>query len=414
MLDGSRGNGNRDTPLAGQDFAPFPDGDAQFSEMTSKSWFRRLREALSGILTGALLLLASVVLLFWNEGRAVMTANALHEGAGQVVEANIRTIDRSLEGKLIHVSGPLRIATPPQDSELGVSTASARLDRRVEMYQWRENKTSKTEKTLGGGEETVTTYSYERVWSDGEHRSDGFRRPQGHANPAFPLKSKTFVAAARLGVYDLAAERAGGIGTREPLALDSRQAAVIGARLGLPASVMDGKAFVGRDPANPQVGDLHVSYFAAKADQASVVAAQKGSELAPYTTSNGRAIFLSREGLVAAPAMFENALQGNALMTWLARVGGLVLAIAGFRLILRIAGVIADVVPFFGDIVAAGAGLIATLLGASLATLVAGAAWVYYRPLVGLGLLAIAAVAIALVLKRTRDAAGQAAQRAPA
>jgi len=412
MIDESRGNGSRDIPVAWPDLTPPPDGITQFSETTSKSWLQRLREALSGILTGLFFLLASTVLLFWNEGRAVMTANALHEGAGQVVEANAQTLDRALDGKLVHVSGPLRIATPPRDADLEVSAAALRLDRKVEMYQWRENKTSKTEKTLGGGEETVTTYAYERVWSDAEHMSDGFRSPQGHANPAFPLKSKSFAGTARLGVYDIGAERASGIGTRAPLALDDRQAAMIGARLRQPANIVDGAVVVSRDPSRPQIGDLRISYSVAKADQASIVAAQKGRELVPFMASNGRAIFLSREGLVVAPAMFENALKGNALVTWLLRLGGLLLAIVGFRLILRIASVIADVVPFFGNIVAAGTGLVATLLGACLATLVAGVAWIYYRPLVGLGLLVIAAAAIALVWRKTRGA-GQAAQRAP-
>ena len=411
MTDESRGNGSRDIPVAWPDLTP-PDGVAQFSETTSKSWLQRLREALSGILTGLFFLLASTVLLFWNEGRAVMTANALHEGAGQVVEANVQTLDRALEGKLVHVSGPLRITTSPRDADLEVSAAALRLDRKVEMYQWRENKTSKTQKTLGGGEETVTTYAYERVWSDAEHKSDGFRGPQGHANPAFPLKSKSFAGTARLGVYDIGAERASGIGTSAPLALDDKQAAMIGARLRQPANIVDGAVVVSRDPSRPQIGDLRISYSVAKADQASIVAAQKGQELVPFMASNGRAIFLSREGLVAAPAMFENALQGNALVTWLLRLGGLLLAIVGFQLILRIASVIADVVPFFGNIVAAGTGLVATLLGACLATLVAGMAWIYYRPLVGLGLLVIAAAAIALVWRKTRGA-GQAAQRAP-
>lgn len=111
--------------------------------------------------------------------------------------------------------------------------------------------------------------------------------------------------------------------------------------------------------------------------------------------------------------MFENALQGNALVTWLLRLGGLLLAIVGFRLILRIASIIADVVPFFGNIVAAGTGLVATLLGACLATLVAGVAWIYYRPLVGLGLLGDCRRGHRSRLAEDAGA-GQAAQRAPA
>lgn len=413
MVDGSRGHESWNNPAT--ELAPdvTPGGPAEFTETTSKSWFQRLREALSGILTGVFVLIAAIVLVFWNEGRAVKTATALNEGAGQVVEVSAQTVDPALTGKLVHVSGPIRVSVPPRDAELDVSAPVLRLERKVEMYQWRENKTSKTEKTLGGGEETVTTYSYERIWSDTEHKSSAFRQQQGHANPAFPLRSASFNAAAKLGAYEVKPERLGGLGSAAPHPLEGRQVAMVGSRLGRVASIVDGKAFVGQDPAQPQVGDLRISYSAARVDQASAVATQKGAELVPFTASNGRSIFLLRDGTVTAQDMFENAQKGNTMVTWLLRLVGLAMAIAGFGLILRIASVLADVVPFFGNIVGAGTSVVAMLLGVCLTTLVAGIAWVYYRPLIGLGLLALAAVAIALVWQRGR-AGGQAVQRAPA
>ena len=413
MINGPQDDTAQNAPVAWPDQGTQTAFDDGVTETTSKSWFQRLREALSGILSGFVLLLGCIILLFWNEGRAVKTANALTEGAGQVVEASAQTLDRSLEGKLVHVSGPLKVTTPPRDADLDVSAAALRLERKVEMYQWRENKSSRTEKKLGGGEETVTSYSYERVWSDTEHRSDSFRQPQGHGNPPFPLKSKSFAAAASLGPYELAAERTGGLGKSAPLALDGRQVAMIGARLRQAASMANGGAYVGQDPAVPQVGDLRITYTAATPEQASIVAAQKGATLTAFTASNGRSIFLARDGIVAAQDMFESAQKGNEMVTWLLRVVGLVLAIAGFGLILRIASVIADVVPIFGSIVGAGTGLIAALLGTCLATLVAGIAWIYYRPMIGLGLLAIALLAITLAWKKTRSAAPQ-GQRAAA
>lgn len=69
---------------------------------------------------------------------------------------------------------------------------------------------------------------------------------------------------------------------------------MIGARLRQPANIVDGAVVVSRDPLRPQIGDLRISYSAAKADQASIVAAQKGAERVPFVASNGRAIFLSR------------------------------------------------------------------------------------------------------------------------
>lgn len=44
------------------------------TEVASTSWFRRIGQAFAGVLIGFLLIPVSVVLLFWNEGRAIKTA----------------------------------------------------------------------------------------------------------------------------------------------------------------------------------------------------------------------------------------------------------------------------------------------------------------------------------------------------
>jgi hypothetical protein len=42
-----------------------------FTEVTSESWFSRIGGAIKGVFSGIVLCFAAVVLLFWNEGRAV-------------------------------------------------------------------------------------------------------------------------------------------------------------------------------------------------------------------------------------------------------------------------------------------------------------------------------------------------------
>ena len=56
-----------------------------FTETTSESWGSRLMSAIGGVLVGIVLFLVSFPLLFWNEGRAVRTAQSLEEGASNVV-----------------------------------------------------------------------------------------------------------------------------------------------------------------------------------------------------------------------------------------------------------------------------------------------------------------------------------------
>ena len=57
----------------------------QFIERSSQSWISRLGGSLKSVLFGIVLFGASIVLLWWNEGRAVKTAKGLKEGSAAVV-----------------------------------------------------------------------------------------------------------------------------------------------------------------------------------------------------------------------------------------------------------------------------------------------------------------------------------------
>ena len=57
------------------------------------------------------------------------------------------------------------------------------------MYQWREDKKVETNKSVGGTEEAVTTYSYKKVWSTSSINSQEFRVREGHGNPAMRYSS---------------------------------------------------------------------------------------------------------------------------------------------------------------------------------------------------------------------------------
>src|SRR5690606_17530478 len=76
-------------------------------ETTSVSWFGRIKRSLAGLFFGILMIVGMVVLLFWNEGRAVATARSLAEGAGMVVSVDANHADPAREGALVHVSGPV-------------------------------------------------------------------------------------------------------------------------------------------------------------------------------------------------------------------------------------------------------------------------------------------------------------------
>src|SRR5689334_9251155 len=79
-----------------------------FTETTTNSWFDRINAAVVGIGIGFILLAIGIGGLFWNEGRAVQTARSLAEGGSAVVSVESNRVDPSNDGKLIHVTGPVK------------------------------------------------------------------------------------------------------------------------------------------------------------------------------------------------------------------------------------------------------------------------------------------------------------------
>jgi tetratricopeptide (TPR) repeat protein len=85
------------------------------------------------------------------------------------------------------------------------------------------------------------------------------------------------------------------------------------------------------------------------------------------------------------------------MWTWIFRLGGFILMLIGVAMILRPLSVLADVIPFLGNIVGAGTGILSFLIAAPFAFLTVAVAWLRYRPVIGISLLILAAVATGLI-----------------
>lgn len=163
---------------------------------------------MKGILSGISILLAivAVVLLFWNEGRSVKTYKSLKEGSSAVVSISAEDVDPANDGKLVHLTGQIETSGVLEDAIFGVTSEGIRLIRTVEMYLWDEEKKSETKKKLGGGTETVTTYTPVKKWSSSLIDSNSFHKEnKNNSNPeSMPYKSQNLsVSEAKLGAFDL-------------------------------------------------------------------------------------------------------------------------------------------------------------------------------------------------------------------
>jgi hypothetical protein len=351
----------------------------------------RFKESIGGIAFGVLLFFISFPLLFWNEGRAVKTAQALEEGAGAVISVTSDTVDRANEGKLIHLSGMVSTDERLSDPLFGVTSNGIRLIRQVSTYQWEEQTETKTEKKLGGGEERVTTYTYQKVWSPGRIDSSRFERPGGHENPgASSFTGQTFAAQnVTLGAFRLNDSQASSIGQERSLPVDRSALDEADWSVGQQFRVNNGRFETGNASA-PQIGDIRVSFTVYDPETVSIVASQRGNSFTPYRASSGYDVNLLRSGSYTAEQMFDQAESENTLLTWLMRGGGLFMMWLGLTMIARPLVVVADIIPFVGNLVGMGANLFAFIIALPCALGTVAVAWIFYRPLIGIILVAAA------------------------
>jgi hypothetical protein len=379
----------------------------RYVEVTRQSWFGRIGGAIKGVLVGAVLVVVAFPLLFWNEGRAVARYKTLVEGGGLVVSVAADRVDPANAGKLVHVAGKADTSATLTDPAFGVSAPALKLRRAVEMYQWDEREESKTEKKLGGGTETVKTYTYHKTWSSNPIRSAEFKIQQGHENPPSFAYEPTLLSADKvtLGAFTLSPSLVAKIGGFAPLQVSAES---LQPERTAKAKLYGGGFYVGANPAEPKVGDLRITFEVCRPVDVSLVAKQAGDSFVPYVASTGGTIELLELGVQPAAALFQRAQESNRILTWVLRLAGFLLMLIGFNLIFKPLSVLADVLPFLGSLVAAGTGFVAFLLAAALSFVTIAVAWLVYRPVLG-GALLSAAVLLAVVIAKKLKAAKRAA-----
>ena len=78
------------------------------------------------------------------------------------------------------------------------------------------------------------------------------------------------------------------------------------------------------------------------------------------------------------------------MILWALRILGIMLVIAGLKGVFGFLETILKVVPFIANIFGWGVGVVCTVIGVVWSLIVIALAWLFYRPLLGIGLLALA------------------------
>ena len=365
-------------------------GVDSFTEITSESWFSRIGSSLKGILFGLLLFVVSFFLLFWNEGRTVERMQTLNEGSGAVISIDASVIDPANQDKLVHISAFLTTEESLKDNTFQVEVQALKLYRDVEMYQWVESSESKSETAVGGEKTTTTVYTYAKSWRGTHQNSDTFKQPEEHINPhTMPFSDNHMTTdKATAGAFSISEAMVSGLHKLSDYTLDSSKPLPT-----LEAQSIhhfNGGYYLGESSATPVIGDMKVSYRVLKPQDVSIVAQQQGHTLSSYITQAGGTINLMVSGTHSAVNMFKQAHKDNNFMKWALRLAGFLMMVIGLSMIFMPLSVIADVVPFIGSIVGGGVVLFAVLISAVLSLITVSLAWIFYRPLLGILMLAVA------------------------
>ena len=338
---------------------------SDYEEISHESWFSRIGGAIKGVVFGIILAIVAFPVLWFNEGSAVKNAKAIEEGGNSAISVSAEKLEPSNEGKLVHLSGLLKAEGSLKDEQFNLERENVlSLERRIEIFQWEEKVKKKEEKNLGGSKTTKTTYSYKKGWHDKLIDSSKFKKKEEHKNPsslAIKAASKR-QNTVKLGAFMLNDSLISKAGKKSKVQADSQMLEAAPQFNGKTKHLVDGAIFYGADPSNPQVGDLKVSFSVKNPETVTIVAKQSDGLLTDYQTSNGVAFLELEKGALPLETVISNAQSRNSMKTWIFRAVGFGLFLFGIFMILNPLVILADIVPFIGNIVSNGLFIIALVI----------------------------------------------------
>lgn len=416
------------------------------------SYGSRVKNSLKSILWGIVLIIASVILLVWNENNFIKTKKSLEEWASVVVEASATQIDSSLEWKEVHLYGETASSAEAlKDEEFWVIADDLKLARTVEMYQWHESSHEECTDNLGWSEDCTTTYEYDTYRDENRIDSSHFYQQAGHWNPttwdytsnewekspitlwAYTLDHAAFIS--QLTNYtdiDLSEQNVAipdeylwenvseTIATTEESTIDNNNNAYLYWDSESSAFEDTNKEtstllnswkfhinwnhiYIWDNENTPKVWDLKITFSSVKEWTVSIIWQQVWNNLTSYPTSiKWKNIALLQQWTVSAETMFANAQQANKTLTWILRFLGLFFMFLGFSAMLELIETLAKVIPFLSRIIWVGTRLIAFCFTLVLWFITIGITWLAVRPVIWISCLAVAVAGIALLANKKK------------
>ena len=308
------------------------------------------------------------------------------------------------------------------DGDFDISVNAIKLIRSTEFYQWVEHQHSETKDKVGGGQETVTTYTYSKEWVSSPVNSSSFEDPdyRGIDNSVLMnVESQSWQAQnVTFGAYTFPESLISQMNDAKAFQLELKPEVLqyYETEFHRVYNVSDTQSFMhpngnqlylGVNPSSPTVGDVRITYKEVLPGDVSILAKVNGNTFEKYTAKNGYSLITLEDGIVDADQMFANEHAANKTMAWILRLLGVLLVFWGFKNIFNIITQLLKVLPFLGNIADLGVNLVAGILTAVWCLVVIAIAWLWYRPLLGILLLLIAAALIWFLGKKSKEKKAQ-------
>ena len=342
-----------------------------------------------GILGGLIFLVIGIGVLWSNEGRTVKTQSAIGEASKTYIQVKSDKVDSKNEGKLVATKGKLNIdgSNELKDDTFGINVKAVKMKRNVEMYQWKEECTTKDDKTK---------CTYEKIWDDDIIDSSEFTE-SGHTNPSdMAYESEEYIADnVKLGAYILPDELVRSLKYDKTKGNDALKTEYNNSKEEIK---VDGKYLTNVKEDGPQIGDIRISYQYTVVKNASVMGVQTDDTFEAFTSKKGKDIYTIVEGNKTGAQILENMTSANKTIKWGLRILGIALVIGAFSSMFGFITNLANKVPVLGNIVSGATSIVSTILGLGLSLIVIAIAWFRFRPILSIVLIAVV-VALIVFLK---------------
>lgn len=378
-----------------------------YQEVKTTGYGTRVGRSFKAIGTGLLLFIGGTALLWWNEGRAVKTDKMLNEAEKAcVVMDNPDKIDRTLDGELVCATAVANTTDSLTDQLYGVGANAIALKRKVEYYQWVEHSKSESKDKLGGKEETTTTYTYTQEWVDKPVESSKFKDPlyqQKNRVLTTVKDEEQWAENVTFGAYKLSESLIHRISSNEPLELAINEDLLHQLNTSIAGTAADSTRYVhqsgnvlyyGTAPASPKVGDVRVTFEKIVPAKVTIISQVTNDTFKPFKAKNGKRFETLVMGQQDAEEIFSAEHSANSLWLWVFRFAGALLVISGLKCIFGFLEMLLKVVPFLANIVGWGVGLVCSVVGAVWSLIIIALAWLFYRPVLAIALLVVAAFLI--------------------